>query len=246
MGTCALTDTRKRVGSGPEPAKNRFLQRQCACGQHTVGGATCDACKARTGRMHERPGKALGEVADDHGEEKPSPRQGSASIQCNGAGGWEITYGGYAGAACGTKNCVTAHESSHLADWQAKWPNGCTGQAKGYVPKGDPPDNPLMTVAQYDKFLKDSECRAHTADLDCANALPKTGACKQTVESYINLTERQKKNWCGGLSKAARIAISLAGAVGGALLGNVLGDGPGAAIGAGVGALAGGFLGSLF
>jgi len=244
MSTLTLTRSRKPAESDRAHVGGRLLKRQCACGQHTVGGTTCDECKKRTGKF-ARPAKAVGETSDDHGEDKPSPRQGAATIQCNGAGGWQIVYGSYAGAACGTQNCVTAHESSHLADWQAKWPNGCTGQPAGYLPKGDPPDNPLMSASEYKSFLKDSECRAHTADLDCAKALPKTGGCKQTVEDYIDLTTNQRKNWCG-LGLGWRIAMGLAGAAGGALLGNWLGGGAGAALGAGAGALVGGGVSNFF
>jgi hypothetical protein len=189
--------------------------------------------------------KSMGVASPETTEEKPSPRQGSATIQCNGTGGYEIVYGSWGGATCGTKDCVTAHESSHMADWQAKWPTGCTGQPKGYFPKGDPPDKPLMTVAQYKAFLKHSECKAHTVDLDCAMALPKTGACSKTVDHYIKLTKEQKSHWCG-LSTAARIAIGVVGALIGGLLGGAIGGGLGAVLGAGAGAAAGGLLGGVF
>ncbi|MFN2466986.1 MAG: hypothetical protein ABR521_02465, partial [Gaiellaceae bacterium] len=40
------------------------------------------------------PAKASGMLPEDTASEKPSPAQGSASIQCNGSGGYEIVYGG--------------------------------------------------------------------------------------------------------------------------------------------------------
>jgi hypothetical protein len=144
----------------------------------------------------DTPTKALDVLSEESEREKPSPMQGSASIQCDGSGGYEIVYGGWAGAKCGTKDCVTAHESSHMADWKAKWPKGCVGQAKGYLPKGDPPDDPLMTADEYNKFLKASECTAHTADLACAEALPKPKGCEKIVDDYIKLTREQKAKWC--------------------------------------------------
>src|SRR5216684_220851 len=219
MSSRSLARYGSSSSGGEFVARNALLQRSCACGQHTIGGATCDQCRSQESSFANRqsPGKAVGVKADDHGEVKRSPRQGDATIQCNGAGGWEIMYGTYAGATCGTKNCVTAHESSHMEDWKAKWPNGCTGKARGYLPKGDPPDNPLMTVPEYDAFLKDSECKAHTADLNCAESLPKTGAFKTTVEDYIKLTKEQKANFCTGLPTWAKVLIGLgaAGLVGG-------------------------------
>jgi hypothetical protein len=201
-----------------------LLQRQCACGQHTSGGVECDSCRSGQGQFSRKSaaGKAVGETPTDYGERKRRPQNGSASIQCNGAGGYEITYGSYAGATCGTKDCVTAHESSHMADWRAKWPTGCQGQPRGYIPKGDPPDNPLMSVSEYDAFLKDSECRAYTADLQCAQALPKAGACKNTVEDYIKLTEKQKGHWCTGLPTWAKVLIGIGAAAGAGLIGGLI------------------------
>jgi hypothetical protein len=131
-----------------------------------------------------------------------------------------------------------------MADWKAKWPTGCVGQPKGYLPKGDPPDNPLMTVAEYKAFLKESECKAHTADLACAEALPQPAACKKTVEDYIKLTREQKAKWCPSLSRGAKVALGgLGGALAGAGIGALAGGPVGAAIGAGIGALVGGIAG---
>lgn len=198
-------------------------------------------------RQHgTKPAKSLQPTPEEEGGGKRRPQQGSASIQCDGSGGYEITYGSWASATCGTKACVTAHESSHMADWQAKWPTGCVGQAKGYLPKGDPPDNPLMTAAEYTKFLKDSECKAHTADLICAEALPKPAGCETTVDDYIKLTREQKANWCSSLSRGAKVGIGLGGgALAGAGIGALAGGPIGALIGAGVGALVGGIAGAL-
>jgi hypothetical protein len=197
-------------------------------------------------RQRSPPAKATGVTPEDRDKLKPSPTQGDATIQCDGSGGYEINYGNWAGATCGTKGCVTVHESSHIADWKAKWPTGCQGQAKGYLPKGDPPDKPLMTVAEYSAFLKDSECRAHTADLACAQSLVKSKGCEKTIEDYIKLTEDQRANWCPGLSRGAKIVIGIgAGALAGAGIGALAGGGIGAAIGAGVGALAGLIAGAL-
>jgi hypothetical protein len=209
MRTSVLTQTRRPAASAANQVGNRYLQRRCACGQHTIGGATCDSCKSKKKQLFQRPGKAVGEQPDDYGEERPRPRNGSATIQCNGSGGYEIDYGTWAGATCGTMNCVTAHESTHIADWQAKWPDGCKGQAKGYLPAGHPPDNPVISRDDYKKFLKDSECSAHTADLDCAKKLPKPANCKKTVDDYIDLTTKQKESWNCGMSTFRKVLIGL-------------------------------------
>jgi hypothetical protein len=202
------------------------LQRSCACGGECDGcrakeaahaGRTASRAEPRAARLGREeaaatrafdfkrrsdksvlpaPAKAATELAEDVDESKPDPKNGSATIKCDGSGDYEILYGSYENATCGTKGCVTKHESSHIKDWKAKWPNGCKNQPKGYLPKGDPPDEVLMTVAEYNAFLKQSECTAHTVDLDCANALPQPADCEQTVKDYIKLTSDQKKNWC--------------------------------------------------
>jgi hypothetical protein len=136
------------------------------------------------------------EPVEDADGAKPDPKNGSATIKCDGKGDYEILLGSWATATCGTKDCVIKHESSHMKDWKAKWPNGCKNQPKGYLPKGDPPDEVLMTAAEYNAFLKQSECTAHTVDLACANALPQPAGCEQTVKDYIKLTADQKKNYC--------------------------------------------------
>ena len=194
-----------------------------------------------------QPTKAIGVLSEDQEQAKPSPAQGSATIKCDGSDGYEIIYAGWAGATCGTKDCVTAHESSHMADWKAKWPTGCKGQPKGYLPKGDPPDDPLMTVAEYNDFLKKSECKAHTVDLACAEVLPRTKGCEGTIDDYIKLTKEQKANWCpGGLSRGAKVGIGIGGgALAGAGIGFLAGGPLGAAIGAGIGGLVGGIAGAL-
>ena len=203
--------------------------------------------ESRFGRdFSNTPAKARGISPEGPDEERPRPQQGSATIQCDGSGDYELVYNGWAGATCGTKDCVTVHESSHKADWKAKWPNGCVGQPKGYLPAGRAPDDPLMTPDEYMKFLKDSECKAHTADLACAELLPKPAGCKKTVEDYIELTKGQKANWCPSLSRGAKVGLGiLGGGLAGAGIGALIGGLPGAGIGLLIGALAGGIAGAF-
>jgi hypothetical protein len=155
----------------------------------------CQSLKSRFDLL-DNPAKSPTPLPEEEGEEKPAPKNGSATIQCDGNGGYEIVYNSWENAKCGTKGCVTVHENSHIEDWKAKWPDGCKDKARGYLPQGDPPDKPLMTVAEYNAFLKKSECKAHTADLACAEALPKPDNCKKTIDDYIKLTKEQKEQWC--------------------------------------------------
>jgi hypothetical protein len=248
-GECAEC-RRKRLGASHMTAPGPAASPDVASRGFTASRTGHDFSRVAVHDNHSkvgRPTKALSVSPEEGERRKPSPRQGDASIQCDGSGGYEITYGGWAGATCGTKGCVTAHESSHMADWQAKWPTGCVGQPRGYLPKGDPPDNPLMTVAEYDAFLKASECKAHTADLVCAEALPKPAGCEKTVDDYIKLTRDQKAKWCPSLSTGAKVAIGAGGgALAGAGVGALVGGPVGAAVGAGIGALVGGIAGFFF
>lgn len=211
-GGCAGCEERKRANPS-SPSPERALRGM---------GKDLSRTPASNGvPLFAGPSKALGELGEEREQAKPPPMAGSATIKCDGKGGYEVLLNGWSGAKCGTKNCVIAHENSHKADWQAKWPDGCKNQPKGYLPKGDPPDKPLMTVAEYNAFLKKSECKAHTADLNCAKALPKPKGCKTTVDDYIKLTEKQRDNYCPkGHSTAAKVGIGLAvGGLAGAVVG---------------------------
>jgi hypothetical protein len=240
---------------GPRPAPGKPTPDEpagataCTCSAGGAGGGgSCAKCSAHDAHDTEggsQPSKSL-TTAHEDASERPRPESSSATIQCDGAGDYEIVYNGWAGATCGTKSCVTAHESQHIADWRAKWPTGCAGQPRGYLPSGRAPDSPTMTRSEYHQFLKNSECAAHTVDLACAQALPKAGACVKTVDDYIKLTEDQKADACGGGSKVGRALIGgLAGAAAGGLIGGAFGGLAGALIGGAIGALAGGIIGAL-
>jgi hypothetical protein len=118
---------------------------------------------------------------------------GAATIVCDGNGGYRVALNDWAGAPCGTESCVTKHESQHIADWKKRWPDGCKPKAD----HADGSDIPLGGDG-YDAFLNDSECKAHTVDLACADDLLKTarGDCKAKVQHYRDLTAEQKKSYC--------------------------------------------------
>jgi hypothetical protein len=121
------------------------------------------------------------------------PMAGSATIVCDGKGGYRVALNDWAGAPCGTEGCVTKHEKQHIADWKKRWPNGCKPKAD----HADGSDIPLGGEG-YADFLKSSECKAHTVDLKCADTLLKSakGDCKAKVKAYRDLTAEQKKAYC--------------------------------------------------
>jgi hypothetical protein len=129
-------------------------------------------------------------ASDDSRFRPGQPHAGSATIVCDGSDGYRVDLGSWAGATCGTKDCVIVHENQHIVDWTGRWPDGCKGKANGAkIPLGGP---------GYAAFLKDSECKAHTADLGCAFnlAVDAAGDCKTTVKNYIDLTSKQKAKFC--------------------------------------------------
>jgi hypothetical protein len=168
--------------------------------QRTVGNAHLQrmlGALARSANGKRGAAEALDETERTDEGGKPDPHNGGdATIQCDGKGGWEVMLNGKAGAPCGIPGCTTKHEQSHIADWKAKWPNGCKNQARGYLPKGDPPDDPLMTVAEYNDFLNKSECKAYGVGLACANGLDTKEPCKTPVQDYKDLCTTWQKHYC--------------------------------------------------
>jgi hypothetical protein len=172
------------LGSIEEVAAKSAEGPSAGTGSDRETGCTCptkEGCSCAVG----------GEAKVENAQDRPAqPHAGAATIVCNGAGGYRVYLGSWATAPCGTVGCVTQHENQHIADWQHRWPEGCKGKADGgEIPLGGP---------GYDAFLKDSECKAHTVDLNCANDLAKTatGDCVGKVKAYADLTATQKANYC--------------------------------------------------
>jgi hypothetical protein len=122
----------------------------------------------------------------------PRPRQGDATIVCDGKGGYRVAMGAWAGAGCGIEGCVRRHEQSHIADWKARWPKGCKGKKDG--------DTIPLGGKGYAAFLKKSECKAYTVELTCVTGKhTKTKAkepCKKTLKDHMDDTAAQKKLFC--------------------------------------------------
>jgi len=119
------------------------------------------------------------------------PRDDSATIVCDGKGGYRVDLEGWAGAPCGLEACIRAHEESHMADWKGRWPDGCKDKADGaQIPLGEP---------GYDAFLKASECRAYTAELACNGRLldAAKGDCVKTITDHRKADLAEKKRYCG-------------------------------------------------
>ena len=123
------------------------------------------------------------------------PHAGSATIVCDGRGGYRVDPGWAATATCGIGRCVTLHEQSHITDWKRRWPDGCknadgTAKADGAtIPLGGP---------GYAAFLKASECTAYGVEIPCEEGLlaGASDACKPTIQTVLDDSRRQKTSFC--------------------------------------------------
>ncbi len=124
----------------------------------------------------------------------PGPQQGSATVVCDGLGGYRVALNGWAGAPCGIVNCITIHEQSHITDWMARFPLGCKNANGTNKPDGTAPPT---GGPGYAAFLRASECSAYTAELTCIEGNNRTdGDCPRLVALHLADTARQKARYC--------------------------------------------------
>ena len=153
-------------------------------------------------RLRRLSGEAPPDVERDDDEfalEGPDdaklPRQDSATIVCDGAGGYRVSPGWSATATCGIGDCVQAHEESHARDWRARWPNGCKNADGTAKPDG----TTVPTGGEgYAAFLRASECRAYTGEVPCGEALLRNAndACKPVIQRQLGVWRSRKTSYC--------------------------------------------------
>lgn len=190
--TCAPCEARSmQFHEDKKPKHKGFTFEDLLAGELKQGEALLETTETEEGMPQKLSSKI--NVKPRKIERFQRPRAGSATIVCE-SGDYVVKLNSWAGKPCGISNCVTVHERSHIVDWRGRWPTGCkkadgTNQADGYLPLGGD---------GYDEFLKKSECTAHTKDLECAAEKLKgaSGDCKTKLESYVKLTEEQKKGFC--------------------------------------------------
>lgn len=123
----------------------------------------------------------------------PAPVVGdsrAATVVCNGSGGFRIYLGAWLGAPCGIEECVRQHEQSHLDDINIRYPGGAVGQ-----PDGAP--HPT-TGADYDTWLKMTECKAFGVERNCIVSLldsNPTEACRSRLEDHLRDIDDQLAEW---------------------------------------------------
>lgn len=123
------------------------------------------------------------------------PHNGSATIVCDGRGGYRVSMGWAASARCGIRECVRRHEESHITDWQRRWPDGCRnadGSAKRdgtAVPTGGD---------GYAAFLRRSECTAYRVEIPCETELLASAPedCRDYIQHILDDSRRQERHFC--------------------------------------------------
>ena len=202
------------LGQGPTPAEPA---KSCSCGGSC---ATCAQSAANPTRKSEdlegneieedvfaAPQRPLSPCAESScslqdalepgrsGEVIEGPHQNDATIVCDGKGDYRPDLRGWATAPCGIPDCVRVHEESHAADWRGRWPDGCKNPDG--TPKPDGSQIPLGGPG-YDDFLRQSECRANSAEVPCEEQLLKSSSaeCQPKVQKVLDGTKKDQKRYC--------------------------------------------------
>jgi hypothetical protein len=225
-----------------------MLRRHCACGRHTIGGATCPACSARAQ-----------EASRDHAVAR---RKDHGTTGCNDAGKLVPVVNDEHKVG----NCVRVHEEAHASDPHlaeaCRRLTKCKARDDGGIPAEqlDPffPADMIggMCVTTYNEWhtanSSNAELRAWSAEAAC---LRKTIAARcgedkskaSTVGGAIGATTLGLGGAAGGAVAGVKVAeaASKGGGIGGLVAGGVIGGVLGAGAGVGLGWLLGSGLGGL-
>jgi hypothetical protein len=256
----ALASSGVKAANKFAPANAVLLPRQCACGQHTIGGAPCSVCRGEHG------------FADlsQRSQQARTGREGRASGSCPpgemGSTGCNFTNGElFTKVNCEHKlgNCVELHENVHKADpFMAA---SCRGAAACYArddggvdraeldPSFPESDLPSLCATTFNRWAE-----AHRPSTE-ANAYRAEVAClQQTQDHSCGAAQARDRNIGGAITGAVLGAGGIAGGAAagahflpkvtslsptaGGVLGGILGSSLGA-VGYGLGRLIGGALG---
>jgi hypothetical protein len=240
-----------KTSAGPKagPRGVGVLARQCACGQHSIGGATCEGCQNKQ-RSAARGFAALPAVFDGARRATArAPHKGETRCQSSGTLVAAVTEEHAVG------NCVGVHENAHLSD--PIQIEGCrrVGKCLARGDEGVPPEirDPTLTEDQlqgqcwfqYNKWNDEhgptraaTELKAYTAETACLN---------DTIDARCGAGATRAGIIGAGVLGAGGLAGGIAGgiALGQATpkIGGTAGGIAGGVLGAGAGLLGGWFLG---
>ena len=126
-------------------------------------------------------------------------RRQSATIVCDGEGGYEPDLRGHSKATCRMDECVFYHEGIHSSDWLERWPNGCKTKKGNPRPKGAKiPLGEKEGEIPYADFLNASECSAWDVTRRCVeHHLPHAeGDCVKKLEAELKGAKAQIEHYC--------------------------------------------------
>jgi hypothetical protein len=187
--TDALTPVQSgtNTGNGGQTAPITDGFDQPAKDYSTLGGGASGVQFAQAQTNQAQKGSRLGTTPDWSVPGTTNPTDNT--IVCDGKGGVAVQLDSARDpqvAAC-TDKCTTQHENIHLGEAVASTPNVCQGQPQG------------AEVAVRNSLLNGTECRAHTAEIDCLkNELPTaSAACQPIIQNAITTLEPFRARYCG-------------------------------------------------
>lgn len=250
MSSCALTQA-KTAAPARSAAPLTAFQRQCACGTHSIGGATCDACKEKQRSTARSGGGASAASGNPNPSGAPRAPHKGETVCTGGKLIPKVMREHRAG------NCVQVHEDTHVADAgpaeACRRVQICIDRGDGGVPPEelDPtyPKEMLGGLCQstYDKYVTENspntEFKAYSAEAECL---------QNTIDAQCGEAKKRDSNIGGGIGLAV---TGIGGGIGGGFAGAALAPklhakpgvagAAGAAIGAAAGAGLGWLIGSL-
>jgi len=126
-------------------------------------------------------------------------RRQSATIVCDGEGGYMPDMGGHSHQTCGMKECIYYHEGVHSGDWLERWPDGAKYSDGSPKPKGAKiPLGEKEGEIPYADFLNASECSAWDVTRRCVeHHLPHAeGDCVKKLEAELKGAKAQIEHYC--------------------------------------------------
>lgn len=121
-------------------------------------------------------------------EEYGAEGKGSATVLCDGKGGYRVDLGMYGNMPCGIRDCTNKHEHSHIDDLKPH--DACKDIANGELPE----------VPNPDQFRRASECKAsRDVEMPCLTrkARAREPGCAPVLDPMKKKVCNDIENWCG-------------------------------------------------
>jgi Domain of unknown function (DUF4157) len=230
----AKMNARAKVGSRGVAV----LSRQCACGQHSIGGATCEACQSK-------------QRAGSHGARHAAARvEHKGTTFCKPSG--ELDYKVYEEHAVG--KCVELHEQTHVKDpiqiegcrrfreCERRGDNGVPveirdptlkedqvqGQCAFEYNRWNDEDGPTRADTELKAYTAEAACLSDTIDAHCGAGSTRAGIIGASVLGAGGIAGGIAGGVAGGAALAPKVSATpktggIVGGIAGGILGGVIG-----------------------